>query len=255
MSAPRGPWLRRLGLAALATAALATAAPPGRAQGLVADLSDYVIAITVGFTGSRVLLYGATDGEGDVIIVVRGPQTETVVRRKEEMAGVWVNRAEATFAGAPAFYALAASKPVDTLISPAEAARHEIGLDNLNIRPVDLALGADADAFRRALLRRGQSAGVYSDQAAQVRFLGDRLFRTTIEFPANVPTGNYFVHFFLVREGRVVSAQTSALVVTKLGLEAAVFDLAHRRPEIYGLAAVIVAMAAGWLAGALFRRT
>lgn len=250
----RRPWGRCLAAAALVLAG-ALAAVPGRTQSLVADLSDYVIAITVGFTGSRVLLYGATEGEGEVVIVVRGPRSDATVRRKDRVAGIWVNADSLTFRGAPVFYAMAASRPVHTIVTQAEAVRHEIGLGNLNLRPEEQRSAIETRAFRRALIRRAQSAGLYTDQAAPVRFLGERLFRTTIEFPANVPTGNYFVHFFLVRDGRVVSAQTSALIVTKLGLEAAVFDLAHRRPELYGLAAVVIAIAAGWLAGFVFRRS
>ncbi len=57
---------------ALALAALVQA-PPTRAQPLVADLSRHFIAITSGFDGTEVLLFGAIDGEGDLVIVVRGP--------------------------------------------------------------------------------------------------------------------------------------------------------------------------------------
>ena len=56
-------------------AALALGPVPGglHAQGLVADASRHLVAITTGFVGTKVLLFGATEGEGDVIIVVRGP--------------------------------------------------------------------------------------------------------------------------------------------------------------------------------------
>lgn len=246
---------RRLAAAIVGLAGVLGAAIPARAEPLVADLSDYVIAITVGFTGSKVLLYGATEGEGDVVIVVRGPRADAVVRRKEEVAGVWVNRRSVGFSRAPMFYAVAANRPIDEILSPLEAARHEIGLDNIDVRAAADDAGVAVNEFREALLRRGQSSGLYAQSTLPVRFLGARLFRTSINLPANVPTGNYFVHFYLVRDGRVVNAQTSTLVVTKLGMEAAIYDLAHQRPELYGLMAVIVAMLVGWLAGAVFRRT
>ena len=41
------------------------------AQSLVADLSDHLIAITTGFVGTDVLLFGAIDGPGDVVVVVQ----------------------------------------------------------------------------------------------------------------------------------------------------------------------------------------
>ena len=74
-----------LGLVAL----LALALPIGqaRAQALVADLSDHFIAITTGFVGADVLLFGAIEGDGDVVVVLRGPSGKEVVRRAIPMEG------------------------------------------------------------------------------------------------------------------------------------------------------------------------
>src|SRR2546426_9410212 len=96
-------------------------APP-RAEALAADLTSHLIAITTGFTGTSVVLFGATDGPGDVIVVVRGPEREITVRRKSRVAGIWVNTQEVTFANVPSFYAVAASRPVPDILSPGVAA-------------------------------------------------------------------------------------------------------------------------------------
>ena len=58
---------------------------------LVADLSKRRIDITLGFSGAEVLLFGATDGGGDVVVVVRGPKQPVVVRKKERVLGIWAN--------------------------------------------------------------------------------------------------------------------------------------------------------------------
>src|ERR1700724_3696361 len=68
-----------------------------RAQALVADLTSHLIAITTGFTGASVVLFGATDGPGDVIVAVRGPEREMTVRRKRRVAGIWANTEQGTF--------------------------------------------------------------------------------------------------------------------------------------------------------------
>ena len=83
---------------------LGAAAPAARAQALVADLTSHLVAITTGFTGTSVVLFGATDGGGDVIVVVRGPERDMVVRHKSKVAAVWVNTRQATFLNAPSFY-------------------------------------------------------------------------------------------------------------------------------------------------------
>ncbi|MBI3451491.1 MAG: TIGR02186 family protein, partial [Rhodospirillales bacterium] len=99
--------IRHLAAALLSLFLVATGASRADAQPLVADLSSHLIAITTGFAGTEILLYGATEGEGDVAVVVRGPDASTVVRRKSRIAGIWINREQMTFTGVPAFYRVA----------------------------------------------------------------------------------------------------------------------------------------------------
>src|SRR5271154_4365655 len=89
---------------------------PAHAEGLVADLTSHLIAITTGFTGASVVLFGAIDGPGDVIVAVRGPEREMTVRRKTRVAGIWVNTQQVTFANLPSFYAVAASRPMADIL-------------------------------------------------------------------------------------------------------------------------------------------
>jgi uncharacterized protein (TIGR02186 family) len=227
--------------------------PPARAQGLVADLTSHLIAITTGFTGASVVLFGATDGPGDVIIAVRGPDREMTVRRKSRVAGIWVNTQEVTFANVPSFYAIAASRPVADILSPAAAAFYRLGLANLKLAASTPAPSVVVDAFRTALERTQQEAGLFVERMSKVDFLGERLFRATIAFPSNVPTGTYLVEVFLVRDKDVVSGQTTPLVVSKVGVDASVFEFSKRQPGFYGAIAVLAAMVAGWLASLPFR--
>ena len=41
--------------------------------------------------------------------------------------------------------------------------------------------------------------------------------------------------------------------VSKVGLERFLYNLAHDRPLIYGLLSLAIAIAAGWMASAVFR--
>jgi uncharacterized protein (TIGR02186 family) len=224
-----------------------------RAEGLVADLTSHLIAITTGFTGASVVLFGATDGPGDVIVAVRGPEREITVRRKSRVAGVWVNTQQVTFDNLPSFYAVAASRPIADILSPATATFYRLGIANLKLAASTPAPSVVVDAFRTALERTQQEAGLYVERMGKVDFLGERLFRTTITFPSNVPTGTYLVEVFLVRDKDIVSGQTTPLVVSKVGVDAAVFEFSTRQPGFYGAIAVVTAVVAGWLASLPFR--
>jgi uncharacterized protein (TIGR02186 family) len=228
-------------------------APLGRAEGLVADLTSHLIAITTGFSGASVVLFGATDGPGDVVVAVRGPDRETTVRRKSRVVGIWVNTRELSFTNVPSFYAVAASRPIDEILSPAAAALYSLGIGNLKLEAETPAPPMVVDAFRAALERTQQQAGLFVSRVGKVDFLGERLFRTTIAFPSNVPTGTYLVEVFLVRDKDVVSGQTTPLVVSKVGVDAAVFEFSGRQPGFYGAIAVLTAVVAGWLASLPFR--
>jgi uncharacterized protein (TIGR02186 family) len=227
-------------------------APP-RAEALSADLTSHLIAITTGFTGASVVLFGAIDAPGDVAVVVRGPDREMTVRRKSRVAGIWMNSQEITFANVPSFYFVAASRPLDEIVSPGAAALYRLGVANLEIKAESDAPREIVDSFAAALIAAQQRAKLFPSAVGKVHFIGERLFRTTIEFPSNVPTGTYLVAVFLVRDKDVVSGQTTPLVVSKVGIDADVFGFAVRQPGLYGIVAVLTAVVAGWLASLPFR--
>jgi uncharacterized protein (TIGR02186 family) len=246
----------RARLAALLLAALAALLPAAaHAQQLVADLSEHLIAITTGFAGTNVLLFGATEGEGDVVVVVRGPETSTMVRRKGRVFGIWVNREQLTFTGVPAFYRVASNRALADVAPPQIRARHQLGIDNLRLNTLRPRSPTEIAEFREGLLRNKEREGLFSSEVLPVTFLGPRLFRVRIQLPANVPTGSYTVETLLIQNGQVVAAQTTPLLVSKIGVGADVFEFAHNHAAIYGILAVLIAVSAGWAASAVFRKS
>lgn len=229
------------------------------AEPLVADLSKHLVAITTGFAGTDVLLFGAIeemDGgkTGDVVVVVRGPNKAETLRRKDRAAGIWINSGIAKVDNAPSFYQVASTRPLDQLAPPAILGRHQIGLDHLNLDIRVKDSGADTAEYRKALFRLNQRKGLYGDKVLDIGMLSQRLFRTDVHFPANVPVGVYMVEVYLLVGGQVVSAQTTPLVVSKIGIGADVYDFAHQQAAAYGLIAIALAAFAGWLAAVVFKK-
>lgn len=225
---------------------------PG-ASPLVADLSEDLIAITTGFTGTDVLLFGATEGAGEVIVVVRAPESQVVVRRKERVGGIWINADSLTFDKVPGFYHIAASRPLAELLTGTVLEREQIGAENLTLPPLASASEADIVAFTSALIRNKQRAGLFSETLGEIKFLKNRLFRTKVEFPSSVPTGAYTATVYLVDGGAIIDRTDTRLQVRKTGFEANVFEFANQFSAIYGLFAICIALAAGWFAGVVFR--
>ena len=244
----------RLALACLMLVAMIGWQPAG-AQLLVADHAPHLIKITTDFTGTEVLMFGAIEQDGDVVVVITGPETSVTVRRKQRTAGLWVNRHQMTFPKAPIFYAVAASRPIEEIAPANVLERHQIGVRNLRLQPEEAdAPVAEIGLFRAALVRNKQRAGLYSTEVGRVTFLGNRLFRTSIALPANIPIGAYTVNAYYVRNERVAGAQATPLSISKIGVGADVYEFAHNQTAWYGLIAIAIAAAAGWSAAAAFRK-
>jgi uncharacterized protein (TIGR02186 family) len=231
------------------------AAAPLRAAPIVVDLSEHLVAITAGFAGAEVLLFGAVDEPGDVVVIVRGPTRPLIMYRKSRLFGIWVNADHMTFEDVPAYYAIASTRPLEDIAAPTVLARNEMGVENLRLElPRAKASPNVAQEWRDALIRNQQRVRLYPAEVGRVGFLGNRLFRTRLTLPANVPTGAYEAKVYFLREGQIVSAQTTPLFVNKIGMEAEIFDFAYEQSALYGIIAILVALMAGWLAHVAFRR-
>lgn len=231
----------------------------GAARPVVADLSNHLVAITTGFSGTHVLVFGATDDrKGDIVMVVRGPRETHVVREKVRLAGIWVNRDAAVFPGIPAFYAVAATAPLNAVVPWEIRKRHAIGVEALPLAATDSSHKAlseeEARRLRTALIRMKQQAGLYPEALGVVTTLENRLFRAELDLPATVPVGSYTVEVYFVQQGEVVGAEITPLFVSKTGFSADVYDFAMYNAAKYALASILFAVFAGWAVALVFRR-
>lgn len=248
-------WLPRASLAGPVIAALAAVASPSSARSpLVIDIESPVIEISVSFVGTEILLFGAIDGGGDVAVVVSGSRRTEIVRRKTRVAGIWINAHSRAFQSVPAYYHVAATRPLDEIAPKTLLRRHQFGPERVRFGYAPGQDARDRQVFREALIRNKRRAGLYSAAEGKVAVLDGRLFRATFTFPANVPTGTYKVDVYLIRDGKIVSTRERELSISKVGLEAGIFNFAHRQSALYGIIAIVIALLAGWSAGAVFRR-
>ena len=251
---------RYLAIAAVAAALAADAGTHAAAEDEGADeplliaLSTQRIEIDSNFAGTSILLFGATDVVGDVVVSVRGPEEPVVVRRKRQSAGVWINQEAIAFRNVPGYYFVAASRPLEE-IAPAEFLdRKQLGSERLLLEAIWFDTSGDADEFRAALHRHRERDSLYKSEPGTVEFIDERLFRTTIDLPAHVPTGDYVVEAALVVGGEVLSTRTDALSIEKAGFSADISAFARTDEALYGVIAIALALVAGWLGSFAFRK-
>jgi uncharacterized protein (TIGR02186 family) len=260
--------VRRAGallLALLAPLALGQAQPapsPQPQPRLVPDVSQNQVEIRYSFSGAELLLFGAILYPGgqtpqrppDVAVVLKGPLERIVLREKEKVFGIWMNVERVRFRSAPAFYAVASSRPLRNLVNERIAAIYELGLDNLQLSPGG---GVSADVLRRfeaGLIDLRRRGGLYAEYPGGVAIREGVLYSARIAIPARVPVGTYTAETFLISDGRVIAGAAREIRIEKLGFEGFIANAAEHWSLTYGIVCVALSLLLGWAASALFQR-
>src|SRR5689334_10746301 len=240
---------------------------PGAKESVQADVSARNVAVTSSFNGIEIVIFGAVDnsqqpsaesGFYDVLIVVEGVPGRIIVRRKNNVAGLWLNTASATFDNVPSYYAIASTRPIDEITTEEFRATHGVGFQHLRFTPAfgqTQALSTeDLKDFRQAIVRLKEKQGLYIQGNFRVAFIGKSLFRATIELPANVTVGPFDTRVYLFREEKLLSQYSVRLNLEREGMERHLHRFAFGYPTLYGFVTVALAVAAGLIASTIFRK-
>lgn len=238
---------------------------PLRAEGepvLVPEVSQSRIEVRQGFTGARLLLYGAVldpegpgRGEGyDIVVVLKGPTEPVRIREKARIAGIWMNAEATDFRSAPSFFAVASSRPVRRIVDDRTAAIYELGTEFIQLSPSGQIEPEEQARFAHGLVALRRSQGLYQENPTGVRISEKVLYQARIDLPSNVTTGRYTAETFAIARGRVVASATTRIAVVKAGFEGQVVTASQRFAFFYGLGAIALSLGMGWLAGRLFAR-
>lgn len=227
---------------------------------LVPEISQHEVQVRQGFRGADLLLFGAIlTPEGsragqdyDIVVVLKGPTRSIVLREKQRIAGIWVNAASAEFRSAPTFFAVASSKPINRIVDDKTAAIYELGLPWLQLSPIGSYDPKEQARFSAGLVDRMRRDGLYKEDSHGVTVNEQVLYQARIALPSNVQTGTYTAETFAITRGRVVASAISRVEVRKQGFERFVELFALNKGFLYGLIAVGISVAMGFLAGRLF---
>jgi len=240
---------------------LLIAFPLNAGEEIVADLSQNRVGISATFDGSRILVFGAISrdapapdsGPMQVVISVSGPHQPVTIRRKDKRAGIiWVNSASALIDDAPSFYSVATTVPLAQAISVAGDVEYKVSIPRaISSIGTQIATGHAAE-FTEALIRIRSGNGLYQVHEGAVELMSETLFRTEIDLPSNLTAGEYTARILITRDQQVVDVFETKLDIHKVGIERWLYTLAHENAMYYGLMSLFIAIAAGWMASAVF---
>lgn len=238
----------------LSIAAVLPCAARAKTGDLVIGVANNHIDVTVGFSGSSIEVFGdRRDKETDVAIIMEGPRKNVTIWQKDRIIGTWVNRYYTKFKDMPTYYNYAIS--VQGFSSSLLEAMRENGIGHEALfykTETDKSRKLkDEKVFQDALLRKNEELGVFFRQPATIKFMNDNFFRVRFYLPPSAPTGEYKIHSFLIKDGKVVGKTIELLTVEQVGLNAFIYKAAHEYSFLYALVCIFLALFFGWLAGAI----
>ena len=227
---------------------------------LVPEVSQHEVRVRQGFIGTELLLFGAildprgqrVGREYDIVVVLKGPSEPIRVREKARVGGIWVNADSSDFRSAPAYFAVASSRPIDQIVDEKTAAIYEFGTDYIQLSPSGVIDPEEQARFTAGLVDLRERQGLYKQDMRGVQIDESVLYQARIALPSNVTTGVYTAETFAVTRGRVIASAVAEVEVKKVGFERFVEYASHRYALVYGLLAVMLSVGTGWMAGRLF---
>lgn len=227
-------------------------------------LSDDVVNISSNFDGTDLVIFGSIEnadkailqaGRYDVVVILEGPKEEVTVRRREKTFGIWINGSSLRFGDVPSSYSVATTRPLKEIADTSDVKILRIGLNNLNlIADPDSRVIDERETFRASLTRLKEKKKLYLERIGGVRFLSDTLFKARLAVPANVPIGRHTARAFLFQDGKFLNSEFQQLQVRKVGFEQYTYQMAHQNGLLFGIIAVLVAIATGWIASVVFSK-
>lgn len=217
---------------------------------LIADISQNAVAIRTSFNGAQLLIFGARNAPGDLVIAVRGPRTRIFLRRKERIAGMWMHVDNRKYNQLPLFYAVTSTHPLSSITSPAVLEALELGPEAV----IHAANGTPQEAFDLALNATLRNKHWWQSPFAPITYFGESLFKARIDLPDTLPHGTFTVEVYLFDGGKLTAFQSIPLTVYNTGFDAWITDTARNHGLVYGISSVLLALFVGWLAHRLFHR-
>jgi len=236
-------------VAALLVLGLGLPSPAG-AAGIDLSLDRQVVDVGAFYNGTTVRATGTAPEDAEVVVLVSGKPEDLHLKKKGKAAGLlWMNVGDLTFSNAPRVYQLYATPGAGKLLEAQDMPFSLAALrDRIRIEPAD-----DADRMFREFLKLKQGESVYAVHPEAVRRGPGGRFEVSLDVPPRMKPEDYTVTAFAVRDGRIMASVEGGLTVRQVGFPAWLSKMAFQNALLYGILSVLIAVAAGFLMGALFK--
>lgn len=229
------------------------------AWALTAQVTPQNVPIKLLYNGAQLSINGDSEVNDDLIVKISSEPEEAHMKYKGKAAGLfWMKMGDISFEHVPTVYLLASSKNLDTMMPVADQIKEGIGFESIKAtaKMESSSPGMDPERWIEEFIKFKKAEKLYQVQEGTItRPQGsqDNKYQLDIKWPFQAAPGTYNIEVLAVRNGNVVDRSETSLTVAKTGLVATLSDLAFNHAAVYGMIAIVIAMAAGFAVGALFK--
>ena len=219
------------------------------------ELSSPTIQITTFYNGTTLEVNGSVPEDSDVVLEVAGPKKDVHLKVKGKVAGfLWMNKTDVSLENTPAVYMVyTPAGPKENFVGMRQGVGYEALVNDIAIEPES----EDKAFVFGEYVKLMEKAGVYAINEGTVTYTpakdGVKEFRAVLTIPPKMNAGDYTVKAIALKGGAAVDQTSATLQVELTGLPKMIAALAFGRPLLFGIMAVVIAVATGLLIGVIFR--
>lgn len=214
-------------------------------------VSPAVIEMGAFYSGAAVRVEGVVENGSKALVTVVGSDREERFNKKGRVGPIWLNDAKVQFSGVPSLFLRFSAEPVRTVLARSEI--DELHLDEksimqrMRIEP-HLAEGDDTMRADFLALKHGDGSYQFGNTGVRMGEPGKDGTPFSLEFawPRKAPPATYQVRVYEIRNGAVTRRSAMPLRVVRAGFPAWLAAFSQRRASVYGVAALVIAVLAGF---------
>jgi uncharacterized protein (TIGR02186 family) len=218
-------------------------------------LSTDTIDISTFYNGTSLEATGTIPADSDVVLEVSGPKEDVHLKVKGKVMGIlWMNKTDVSLENAPADYMLYYPENVtEDIFGPETGIGYEAVEQEITIEPAS----EDRAFVFREYVKLLEKSGVYAMNEGGVTYGpvadGKKPFSATLNIPSKMKPGEYHVRAITLANNQVTGRIDQPLTLRLTGFPAMISKLAFGSPLLFGIMAVIIAVATGLIIGTIFK--
>ena len=224
-------------------------------DGQFMKLASSTIKISTFYNGTTLEATGTIPADENVVIEVSGPKKDVHLKEKGKVAGfLWMNKNDVSLENTPAVYMVyTPAGPVKSFVNPQLGIGYTALVDNIAIEPES----ADKAFIFGEYVKLMEKSGVYAINEGTVSYgasaNGIKSFNVTLTIPSLMKAGDYTVSAITIKDGAVTGQDKEKLTIVLSGLPETIANLAYGKPLLFGIMAVVIAVATGLFIGVIFK--